>query len=201
MGVGRDLPRIAPRGGHRQATCQPHGVFGFRQRLGRFKAAAHPLHIGHGAAQRVGGQFQREVIPRFQQRYAVLGCGHPQALAHGAVGGLAEVAALGVLLVGAARRQRDLYVGQRRTNQHAGVGALGKVGQNQPLPVFGQCVGRAVCRQLYAAAPRTGFQQQVDLGVMAQRLIVADALHSGGQGFFVEDTALAESDVQPEAVL
>ncbi len=104
------------------------------------------------------------------------------------------------VLVGAARRQRDLYVGQRRTDQHAGVGALGKVGQNQPLPVFGQCVGRAVCRQLHAAAPRTGFQQQVDLGVMAQRLIVADALHSGGQGF-VEDTALAEGDVQPEAVL
>ena len=52
MGVGRNLAGIAAGRSHRQAAGQPHGI---AQRLRRVKAAAHPLHIGHGAAQRVGG--------------------------------------------------------------------------------------------------------------------------------------------------
>ena len=111
--------------------------------------------------------------------------GRPQALPHGAVGGLAEVPALGVLQVGLACRQGDFYVGQRCTGQYTGMGALRQVGQDQPLPVFRQSVRLAVCRQLHAAAPGTRFQQQMYFGVMAQRLIMADALHRRGDGFFI----------------
>ena len=97
--------------------------------------------------------------------------------------------------------QRDFYIGQRRTQQRAGVGALRQMGQNQPLPVFRQGVGRAVGSQLYAAAARRGFQQQMHLGVVAQRLVVTDALYGGGQRFFVQNAALAKGDCQPKALL
>ena len=165
------------------------------------EAAAHPLHIGHGAAQCIGGQLQRKIVPRFQQLHAVPRRSHPQALPHGAVGRLPKVPALGVLLMGAARRQRDPDIGQRCADQHARVGALGQMGQNQPLPVFGQRVGRAVCRQLDAAAPGRRLQQQMHLGIVAQRLIVADALDSRRQRLLIQNAALAECYIQPEPLL
>ena len=198
VGVGGNFPGIAPGSGYRQAAGQGHGV---ALGEGRLKAAAHPLHIGHGAAQAIGGQLQRELIPRLQQLHGVFGFGHPQPLAYGAVGGLAEVPALGVFLVGAACSERDLHIGQRRTDQHAGMGALGQMGQHQALPVFGQTIRRAVRRQLYAAAPEAGLQQQVHLGIMAQRLVVADALDGSGEGLFVQNAALAEGDGQLEPLL
>ena len=198
VGVGGNFPGIAARGGYRQTAGQRYGI---AQRHGRLKAAAHPLHIGHRAAQAVGRQCERKLVPRFQQLHGAFGFGHPQALPHRAVGGLAEVTALGVLLVGAACRQRDFYIGQRRADQHAGVGALGQVRQHQTLPVFCQAVRRAVRCQLHAAAARAGLQQQVHLGIMAQRFVMADALNCGGEGLLVQDAALAESDGQLEALL
>ena len=198
MGVGCHLAGIAAGRCHRQAAGQAGGV---AQRFGRVKGAAHPLDVRHRAAHGVGGQFQRKVVPGLQQRHGPFGGCRPQALPHGAVGGLAEIPALGVFLVGAARRQRDLHIGQRRAGQHAGVGALGQMGQHEPLPIFAQRVGRAVGRQLDAAAPRGGFQQQMHLGVVAQRFVVADALHRGGQRFFVQNAALREGHFQAEAAL
>ena len=114
---------------------------------------------------------------------------------------MAEVAALGMLEVGTPRRQRDFYIGQRCANQNTRVGALSQMGQNQPLPVFGQRVGRAIRRQLHTAAPRTGLQQEVYLGIVAQRFIMADALHRRGQRLLIKDAALAEGHRQPEALL
>ena len=182
VGVGGHLPGIAAAGGHRQPPGQAGGV---AQGLRRVEGAAHPLHVGHGPANAVGGQFQREIIPGFQQLHGALCLGGAQPLAHGTVGGLAEIPALGVFQVGAARRQRDLYVGQRCAGQHAGVGTLGQVGQHQPLPVFRQGIRRAVGGQLYTAAPGARFQQQVHFGIMAQRLIMADALHRCGDRFLI----------------
>ena len=78
------------------------------------------------------------------------------------------------------------------------MGALRQMGQHQPLPVFRQRVGRTVRRQLDAAAPGPRLQQQMHLGIVAQRLIVADALHRRGDGFLIQNAALAEGDLQPE---
>ena len=75
------------------------------------------------------------------------------------------------------------------------------MGQHQALPVFGQTIRRAVRCQLHAAAPEAGLQQQVHLGIMAQRLVVADALDGSGEGLFVQNAALAEGDGQLEPLL
>ena len=94
VGVGGDFARVAARRSHRQAAGQAGGA---AQRLGRVKAAAQALDVGHRAAHGVGGQFQRKGVPRFQQLHGVLRGRCAQALAHRAVGGLAEIPALGML--------------------------------------------------------------------------------------------------------
>ena len=71
--------------------------------------------------------------------------------------------------------------------------------QNEALPVEIERIGRAFARKDEAAPALERFEQEVDLGIVAQRLIMADALHGCGDRFTVEDTALAERDLQPEA--
>ena len=66
--------------------------------------------------------------------------GHFQALAHGAVGGLAEIAALGVLQVGPACHQREFDVCDGGACEHAGMFFFGQVGEHQPLPVPGELI-------------------------------------------------------------
>ena len=117
------------------------------------------------------------------------------------VGGLAEVAALGVLEVRVPGCQRDFDIGQRRACQHARVGALGQVGQDQPLPVAVQRVGAAGRGQLHAAAARGRLQQQVHLGIMAQRFIMAEALHRAGQRLFIQNAAFVKPSLDAETVL
>ena len=123
-----------------------------------------------------------------------------QAVADGAVGGLAEVAALGVLQMGASRDQLDVHVRQRRAGEHARMGALEHVGLDQPLPVQRQIVHVALRFKGHAAAPRPGRQPQPDLGVVLQRLVVADADGGGGDGLHVQDARRAEVQPQAEAI-
>ena len=194
-GVGGHLPGAAPHFGHRRGAGQ-HGPVVFHGGRGKFGAAA--LQIRHGPAHAVLGNLQPEVVPRLQQNGVARRRSGAQPLPHGAVGGLAEVPALGVFEVGPPRRQCDFHIGQRRTRQNAGVAPLGQVGQNQPLPVAIQRVGAATAGQLHAAAPGSRLQQQMDLGIMAQRLVVPHALHGGREGLFVQNAALAKAHLQPE---
>ena len=72
------------------------------------------------------------------------------------------------------------------------MGLFRQMGQNQPLPVQIQLVGRAVSGKGQAAAPGGGLQQQVHFRIVAQGLEVSDALHGVCDGLPVADGALAE---------
>ena len=184
-GVGRHLGGIAPedchRGGAGEDCFLSKGL-----RWGGF--AVHPLEVAHGPAHLFGGQLQPKVIPRLQQHALRL----HQPLTHRPVGSLAEVAALGVLHMGPPRHQRDFHIGNGSPGQHAQMGLFRQMGQNQPLPVQIQLVGRAVSGKGQAAAPGGGLQQQVHFRIVAQGLEVSDALHGVCDGLPVADGALAE---------
>ena len=89
-GVGCDGLGIVLHGRHRRRAGEhrllPHY-------LGRVEARAHLLQVRHGSSHISLGQLQSEVVPGFQKH----ALGLHQTLAHRPVGGLAEVAALGVL--------------------------------------------------------------------------------------------------------
>ena len=89
-GVGCDGLGIVLHGRHRRRAGEhrllPH-------HLGRVEGGAHLLQVRHGSSHISLGQLQSEVVPGLQKH----ALGLHQALAHRAVGGLAEVAALGVL--------------------------------------------------------------------------------------------------------
>ena len=103
-GVDRHLPGVIPKARHRgragEGRFLSHG-------LRRVHLAAHLLQVRHGPAHLLGGDLQPEPVPRLQQHAFRL----HQPLPHGPVGGLSEIAALGVLFVGAARQQGDFDIG------------------------------------------------------------------------------------------
>ena len=96
--------------------------------------------------------------------------------------------------------QRNPHVRDRGTGQHTPVHFFLQVGQDQPLPVQRQVVRGNVRGKLQPAARRERFQPEVHLRVMAQGLIVADALHGPRDRLAVEDAAVAEGDLQTEAI-
>ena len=161
------------------------GRLAIRSRLGRVEAAAHLLDVVHRTAYILGRKFQPEGVPRLQQLRFVDLRGHHQALPHGAVGRLPEVAALGVLEVGAARDEGDLHIGQRGTGQHTKVLFFFEMGQHQTLPVLVQHLFAAVGRKLHPAAAGQRFQLEVDFGIVAERLIVAHALDGLGDRLLI----------------
>ena len=73
-----------------------------------------------------------------------------------------------------------------------------QMGQHQPLPVFVQNLFPAVGGKLHPAAPGQRFQQQMHLGIVAQRLVVAYALHGLGDGLLIQNAARAKGYFQPE---
>ena len=77
---------------------------------------------------------------------------------------------------------------------------LQQVGEDEPLPVQVQLVGGAGGGQLHPAAPGTRLQQEMDLGIVAQGLEVADALHRVGDGLPIQHPAGAEVHLQVKAL-
>ena len=75
-----------------------------------------------------------------------------------------------------------------------------QAGEDQPLPVPVQRVLTAYRVVNHAASGRQRRQQQVYLGIVAQRLKMPDALHGIGNGFAVQDLPLVESDVHVKAL-
>ena len=76
---------------------------------------------------------------------------------------------------------------------------LRQVGEDEPLPVPRQAVLRTEGGEAQAAPRLSGLQQEVDLRVVAQRLIVAHPLRRGGDGLPVDDAPGAEVHLHPEA--
>ena len=184
-GVGGDRLPIVSHPRHRgKAGEQGHVPLA----LGRLHRAPHGLDVRHGPAHALGGHLQGKVVKGLQQN----ALGLHQALAHRPIGGLAEVAPLGVLLVGSAGQQGDLHVGEGGAGEHPRVVPLQQMGENQPLPVQVQLVGGAGGGQLHPAAPGTRLQQEMDLGIVAQRFEVTDALHRAGDGLPIQHPARAE---------
>jgi len=105
-----------------------------------------------------------------------------------------------MLLVRPAGDEREADVRDRRAGQHTAVDPLGQMPEDQPLPVQGQRVGRTHRVELQAGAGLRRLHQQVDLGVVPQRLIMPHALDRGGDGLEIDDIALVEGDLQPEAL-
>ena len=124
------------------------------------------------------GTSSRNVYQRLQQLCFADLIGHHQALPHRAVGRLPEIAALGVLQVGPARDEGNLHIRQRGPGQHA------------PGAVFSsRWVSTSRCQFLSSTSSRQSvanciplpggqrFQHEVHLGIVAQGLVVAHALH------------------------
>ena len=192
-GVGRDLTRVAAQSLDRREAGEHRSL---ADRFRCVRRAAHRGKVGHRTSHAFRRQLKTEIIERLEQH----ALGLHQTLPHGAVGRLPEIAALGVLEVRAAREECHFYVGQRAARQHAGMRALGKVRENETLPVEVQLVRRTGGGKLNTAPARGGLEQQMHLGVVAQRLEVPDALDGVGNGLLVNDAALAERDGETEAV-
>ena len=97
-----------------------------------------------------------------------------------------------------AGEQSDLYIGQRCAGQHAKVLLFFQMGQHQTLPVFIQHLFPAVGGKLHPAAPGQRLQQQMHLGIVAQRLVVAYAFHGLGDGLLIQNAARTKGYFQPE---
>ena len=104
LGIGRHLPGVVRKARHRSAAGEEDLVSGG---LRRVKAPPHLLDIPHGPPQGGGGERKAEVVPGLQQD----ALRRHEALAHRPVGGLAEVAPLGMLDVGPPGGKGDAHVG------------------------------------------------------------------------------------------
>ena len=88
-----------------------------------------------------------------------------------------EITALGVLRMRPAADQTDACIRQFCPGQNARKRLMTEGVQNQILPVSIQGIFRAAGLQHDSAARRKGFQNQMNLGVMAKRFKMADSLH------------------------
>ena len=183
-GVADHLHGVAAHGGG-GGFAREGGRLAVRRSLGRVEAALHPLDIVQRPAQILGGQLQPEGVPRLQQLRFADAAGHHQPLPHGAVGGLPEIAALGVLEVGAARDEGDFHIRQRGPDEDAQMLLFFQMGQHQPLPVFIQHLFPAVGGKLQPAAGGQRLQLEVDFRIVAEGLVVAHALHGLGDRFLI----------------
>ena len=167
------------------------------QRLRRLKCAVHALNIAHCTADAFVRQLEREIVIRLEQNALRL----HQTVAHSAVGRFTEIAAFGMLDVGASGDECDVHIGQRRAGQHAEMRLLREVRQNKPLPVEVEFIGRAGRCERDAAPPLARLHEQMHLGVMPQRLEMTDADDRLRDGLPVDDAALVKGHAHTEARL
>ena len=78
------------------------------------------------------------------------------------------------------------------------MGFLPQMGQNQLLEIAVQHVRGAHRVEDQPGAPGKGLQQQVHLGIVAQRLKMAHALHGIGDGLLVENPRILQGYIQAE---
>ena len=191
VGIGRDLGGIIAHRGHRRAAGEHSHV---AVRLRRGKRAGHEPHVADRAADLLSRDLDAKGVVRLEQDAFRL----HESLPHGAPRRLAEVAALRVLDVRAAGQQCDLHIRQRCAGEHAAVALLGQMREDQALPVPVEHVLAAggVKRQARAALGR--LEQQVHLGIVAQRLKMAHALDRRRDRLLIEDAAGIDLHVHVE---
>ena len=194
VGVGAQCGGIIHERANRAAAGDAHVL---AQMFGRIIAAAHGGDIRHGAAKAVHGQREGKAVERLQQHILPL----QLSLADGAVHRLAEVAALGVLEVRLAGKQREMHVRQRRTRQHALVDALKAVAADERLIIDGQIIHMALAVPVDAAAALAGLHEQMRLGIVAKRLVMPAAHHGFAHRFLVQNQRRQEGDFHVETVL
>ena len=90
-----------------------------------------------------------------------------------------------MLDVGAAGEDADAHISDGGAGEHTDMLLLHQVGEDEPLPVQIQHVLTAQAAKDQPAAPGQRFQQQVYLGVVAQRFKVPYALHRRGDGLLI----------------
>ena len=178
LGIGGQLLRVAAQGRDRRDAAQQRLI---PLRLRRLEFSVHLLDIAHRPPDVFGRQEDAEIVIGLE-KHAL--CLH-QALPHGAVGGLPEIAALGMLQMRASRDQRDAHIGDRRAGQHADMLALEKMRQDQPLPIAPEHLLGAGGGEMQAAAARRGLEQQMYLGIMPQRLEMSHALDGVRDRFLI----------------
>ena len=114
-GVGHQFLHIAVHGRHRGGAPQQHQL---PRLLRRVKFSVHGPHIADGPADLFLGHRHLKAVPGLQQQALRL----HQPLAHRTVGGLAEVPALGVLVMGLSGGQTDLHIRDGRAGEHPQMG-------------------------------------------------------------------------------
>ena len=191
--VQHDLLAVLPHGGNGTSAAQGRVL---RRMLAGLEFRTHALEVRHGTAQLVGRDLQRKTIDRLQKNTLR----RHQALAHGAIGRLAEIAALRVLRVRLPRDQRQPCIGKLRAGQHAAVALFGQMRQDETLPVHLQFVHRNAALEHEAAPRRQRLHQQMHLRIMSQRLVVAAPDHRLADGLFIYDRARVERHVDAETV-
>ena len=193
LGVSRRLAGVIPHaGGGGQARQQRPLSPAFR----RVESAPHLLDIRHGPAQVDGGQLQAKFIPGLQQQAS----GLHQPLAHRPVDGLAQVASLRVLDAGPPSDQGDFHICDGRAGEDAQVNLFLQMAEGLALPAPVQQLFGAVRVELQPRAPLRRLQQQVDFGIMAQRLKMAHPFHRVFNGLPIGHGAGSEFQGQAKAL-
>ena len=184
--VGSHLQRIILHLGCRHATHKLRPVSRHRRRL---VLGTHARGIRERPAHALPRHLELKAIPRLQQH----GCAGltrlHEPLANRAVCGLTKIAALGVLGMRTAARERNAHIGDGRAGQHAQVVALHGVGERQTLPVKIERIGRGHGAKLHARARWQRLQAQMHLGIVAQRLKVAHGLDRLRDRLLIENAA------------
>ena len=89
--------------------------------------------------------------------------------------------------MGLAHQQGELHVRNGGADEHATVGFLRQVGENQVLVVPVQHIQGADGIQYQPGALGQGFQENVAFGIVAQGLEMAHALHRVQNGFLIKN--------------
>ena len=159
------------------------------------EGGAHALKVMEGAPERGDRKLQRKVIAGFQY----LGRGGIEPRAERAYGRLPEVAALGVLLVGAPRNQGDFDIRERCAEQDARYLLFLECAEYLLLVLDGELFRRERTLCLQTAARRKRFQQEMHFRIVAERFKVSGALGGFRDGLAVADARRLELDRERKA--
>ena len=102
--------------------------------------------------------------------------------------------------MGLAHQQGKLHVRDGRADEHAPVGFLCQVGEDQVLIVPIQHIQGANRVNDQPGALGQGLQEDVAFGIVAQGLEMAHALHGVFDGFLVKNPPVVQGDFQTEAL-
>ena len=194
LGIGRHGLGIIPNLRRRNLTPKDGEIF---HRLRRLHLTTHGSDIRNPPSDLLRGQGQFKIVPGFQQE----GFRLHKPLAHRPIGGLPEVAAFRVLQVGFSHQKGDFHVRNGRAGEDAPVDFLCQMGQNQVLIAAVQHVRGAHRVEDQPGAPGEGLQQQMHLGIVAQRLKMPHTLHGIGDGLLVENPGILQGHIQAEPLL